>query len=93
MGEKSLVVDCDVFYIEVDDPSDFAGGGGRDLRNLLAFDPGAFAGPTSGRFSDRFIAGSSAAPQPYQPQIDLSVAQPFYGGSRGATPITPQNGS
>jgi len=48
-------------------------------------DPGAFFGPTSGGISDRFIASSSGAPQPYQPSIDLSKPQPFYGSDRFAS--------
>jgi tetratricopeptide (TPR) repeat protein len=61
--------------------------GGKRFRGPIGeTDPGAFYGPTAGRFSDRFIAGSSSAPQPYQPQVDMSITQPFYGGSRAAPP-------
>jgi tetratricopeptide (TPR) repeat protein len=49
-------------------------------------DPGAFFGPTAGGISDRFIAGSNAAPQPYQPPVDLAITQPFFGVSRAAPP-------
>lgn len=49
-------------------------------------DPGAFTGPIPGRGFDRFIAGSSAAPQPYQPAISLDTAQPYYGSSRAVAP-------
>ena len=49
-------------------------------------DPSAFFGPTSGGISDRFIAGSSGVPQPYQPSIDLSKTQSFYGSDRAVAP-------
>src|SRR5579871_6453677 len=61
--------------------------GGKRFRGPVGeTDPGAFYGPTAGRFSDRFIAASSSAPQPYQPQVDMSITQPFYGSSRAAPP-------
>ncbi len=61
--------------------------GGKRFRGPVGeTDPGAFYGPTAGRFSDRFVAGSSGVPQPYQPQTDSSIAQPFYGSSRAAPP-------
>lgn len=61
--------------------------GGRQFRGpLLERDPGAFMGPTAGGLTDRFIASSSGAPQPYQPSFDLSTPQPFFGMSRAAPP-------
>ena len=61
--------------------------GGREFRGPInERDPRAFSGPIAGLGSDSFIRGSSSAPLPYQPQIDLSQPQPFYGQSRGVAP-------
>lgn len=61
-------------------------GGKRFTGPLGERDPYAFSGPTAGRLADRFIAGSAGAPQPYQPPVDLSNPQPFFGSSRAAPP-------
>jgi hypothetical protein len=57
-------------------------------------DPQAFTGPIPGSGLDRFIQGSSAAPESYQPSLNMGQALPFYGASRGvAAPIgTVRNG-
>jgi len=61
--------------------------GGKEFRGPIAApDPGAFFGPSPGRLMDRFVAGSSGVPQPYQPSFSLSNPQPFYGTSRVAPP-------
>ena len=60
--------------------------GGKQFTGPAERDPSAFSGPIPGRGFDRFIAGSSSAPLPYQPGIDLSTPQPFYGSSRGVAP-------
>ena len=61
--------------------------GGKEFRGPVGSrDPGAFTGPSAGRLVDRFVAGSSGVPTSYQPQVDLTTAQPFYGMSRNAPP-------
>ena len=61
--------------------------GGKQFRGPVGSrDPGAFTGPSPGRMVDRFVAGSSGVPYAYQPQVDLSNPQPFYGASRNAPP-------
>ena len=49
-------------------------------------DPQAFTGPIPGSGLDRFIQGSSAAPESYQPSLNMGQALPFYGASRGVAP-------
>ena len=61
-------------------------GGKRFTGPLGERDPMAFSGPSAGRLADRFISGSAGAPQPYQPSVDLSTPQPFFGSSRGVPP-------
>jgi hypothetical protein len=61
--------------------------GGKQFRGPVGSrDPGAFTGPSPGRFMDRFVASSSGVPFAYQPQVDLSNPQPFYGAARNAPP-------
>ena len=61
--------------------------GGREFRGPVAErDPRAFMGPIGGRLEDVFIKQSTAAPQPYEPQVDVSMPTPYFGSTRGVAP-------
>jgi len=61
--------------------------GGKQFRGpIIERDPGAFTGPTGAGLIDRFNAGSSGTPLPYQPSFTLSTPQPFFGDSRSVAP-------
>lgn len=58
---------------------------GREFRGPVPYsDPNVFAGPSGTDITDRFIRGSSGAPE-YSTQVDMTQPRPFY-GNRTITP-------
>lgn len=58
---------------------------GRQFRGPVPYsDPNVFAGPSGTDSTDRFIRGSSGAPE-YSTQVDMTQPRPFY-GNRTITP-------
>jgi tetratricopeptide (TPR) repeat protein len=58
---------------------------GREFRGPVPYsDPNVFAGPSGTDSTDRFIRGSSGAPE-YSTQVDMTQPRPFY-GNRTITP-------
>lgn len=58
---------------------------GREFRGPVPYsDPNVFAGPSGTDSTDRFIRGSSGAPE-YSTQVDMNQPRPFY-GNRTITP-------